>query len=70
MLVHQSSKDGMLRYIPFDHPIPSRRVVIAWIDKVWLFGWHDHEWPDFQSFRTACKSTIVETHQFSAMAAG
>lgn len=42
MLVHQSSKDGMLRYIPFDHPIPSRRVVIAWIDKASLFGWHDH----------------------------
>ncbi|HCE07153.1 MAG TPA: LysR family transcriptional regulator [Oxalobacteraceae bacterium] len=24
------AKDGMLRYIPFEAPIPSRRVVIAW----------------------------------------
>jgi LysR family hydrogen peroxide-inducible transcriptional activator len=24
------AKDGMLRYVPFSEPIPSRRVVIAW----------------------------------------
>jgi LysR family transcriptional regulator, hydrogen peroxide-inducible genes activator len=24
------SKDGMLRYIPFSEPVPSRRVVLAW----------------------------------------
>jgi LysR family hydrogen peroxide-inducible transcriptional activator len=24
------AKDGMLRYVPFADPVPSRRVVIAW----------------------------------------
>jgi LysR family hydrogen peroxide-inducible transcriptional activator len=24
------AKDGMLRYVPFEEPVPSRRVVIAW----------------------------------------
>jgi LysR family hydrogen peroxide-inducible transcriptional activator len=24
------AKDGMLRYVPFAAPVPSRRVVIAW----------------------------------------
>jgi LysR family hydrogen peroxide-inducible transcriptional activator len=24
------AKDGMLRYVPFSNPAPSRRVVIAW----------------------------------------
>jgi LysR family hydrogen peroxide-inducible transcriptional activator len=24
------AKDGMLRYVPFAQPAPSRRVVIAW----------------------------------------
>ena len=27
---NMQAKDGMLRYVPFSNPVPSRRVVIAW----------------------------------------
>jgi LysR family transcriptional regulator, hydrogen peroxide-inducible genes activator len=29
-LAHKSSKDGLLKYLPFINPKPSRRIVMAW----------------------------------------